>query len=172
MTDKITLLFVEHTGHVLAAVSRSADPTGPISAGELAAGGLLVRGLRDQVQFEVPSVQLAVLTLDLDPVVLLQPRAYAIVQEQAVPLPSTPAPTVTLTAINVEVKLNDDAPAETKVWLQIEGGNLTAPVVTQGLISTGEKSVILPIEPLGLGTYDVLVLVVDYLPFVHHVVLS
>ena len=28
MTDKMTLLFVKHTGHILAAITRSADPTG------------------------------------------------------------------------------------------------------------------------------------------------
>jgi hypothetical protein len=169
MTDKITLLFVEHTGHVLAAVTRNADPTGPISAGELAAGGLLVRGFSPQAQFEVSSEQLAVLTVDLDPVVLLQPRTYRVEQAQAVPLPSTLVTdlTVKLTATNVEVSLTGSAPEETRVWFQIEGGHLTSPLVAYGVIPTGMQKVTLPIEALGPGTYNVLVLVVDYPPFMH-----
>jgi hypothetical protein len=167
MTDKMTLLFVKHTGHVLAALTRSADPTGEISAADLALGGLLVRGASGQKQFEVPSEQLDDLTVDLEPVVLLQPRAYTADQGQAVPLPSTTAPAVTLTATDVKVTLSAQATAETKVWLQVDGGNLTSPRVADGVIPTGMPAVTLPIEALDPGNYDVFALVSGYLPFVH-----
>ena len=87
MTDKMTLLFVKHTGHILAAVTRSADPTGEISAEDLARGGLLVRGFNGDTQFEVPSRELDVLTVDLDPALLLQPRAFVVDEDQKVPVP-------------------------------------------------------------------------------------
>jgi hypothetical protein len=167
MTDKMTLLFVKHTGHVLAAVTRSADPTGKILTGDLALGGLLVRGFSGQEQFEVPPEQLDVLTVDLEPVLLLQPRAYTVDQGQAVPLPNITAPTVALTATDVTVTLSGPVPADTKVWSQVDGGNLTSPRVADGVIpaSVGASAVTLRIEAVDPGTYNVLVLVGGRLPF-------
>ena len=132
MTDKMTLLFVKHTGHILAAVTRSADPTGTISAEDLARGGLLVRGFNGDTQFEVPPRELDVLTVDLDSALLLQPRAFFVDENQKVPVP------VSSGTVNAVSFVGDSCdcytsrppvPEDTKVWVQITGGDLTQPLI-------------------------------------------
>jgi hypothetical protein len=110
--------------------------------------------------------QLDVLIVDLEPVILLQPRAYAADQGQTVLLPiSTTPPKVALTASGVTVTLSLPASAETKVWIQVDGGNLTSPRVADGVIQIGMDVVTLPIEAVDPGTYYVLVLVDGHRPF-------
>jgi hypothetical protein len=180
MPDKMTLLFVKHTGHILAAVTRSADPTGTISAEDLARGGLLVRGFDStrpshQFEFEVPSRELDVLTVDLEPALLLDPRAFFVDENKKVPMPvaggSVPLPGVQLTATQVTVTPISTPPGstvsdDTKVWVQIIGGDLTQPLIATGTVPRGQSNVAIPLVPLRTGDYDVLTFVATLPPFV------
>jgi hypothetical protein len=171
MTDKMTLLFIKHTSHILAAVTRNADPTAKISAEELARGGLLVRGLvGSDAQFEVPPGELDIATVDLEPTLLLQPRAFFIDEDQEPPLPiisGATVNTVTLTATTVTVK-PDNTPVlnDTNVWVLITGGNLTQPQIAKGLVQSGQPSTAFPLVPLEAGNYDVLTFVATRQPHV------
>jgi hypothetical protein len=164
MTDKMTLLYVKQTGHVLGAVTREADPDGAITPQALAQGGLLVRGFSTNEQFEVPPEQLNVLTVDLQEVVLLDPRGYVVdEEEQSVGnLPGLTAPTVTLTPKDVTVALA--TASDVKVWVQIAGASLTQPQVVTGTIPAGGLSVVMQIETLGPGQYQTLTLATDREP--------
>lgn len=170
MADKMTLLFVKHTGHILAAVTRSADPTGTLSAEDLARGGLLVRGFSSDTQFEVPPRELDVLTVDLDSALLLQPRAFFVDENQKVPVPvsSGTVNSVLLSATQVTVQplASSPVPEDTKVWVQITGGDLTQPLIAAGTVPTGGTSVALPLVPLHAGHYDVLTFVATLPPHV------
>jgi hypothetical protein len=166
MPDKMTLLFVKHTGHILAAVTRSADPTGRISAEDLARGGLLVRGFdfisNKQFEFEVPSRELDVLTVDLEPALLLKPSEFVVDENQKVPVPASDGTMITvgLSATHVTVTpAGPPVPEDTKVWVQIIGGDLTQPLIAAGTVPTGGTSVALPLVPLHAGQYDVLTFV-------------
>jgi hypothetical protein len=171
MTDKMTVLFVKHTGHVLAAVTSNADPTAKISAGDLARGGLLVRGFpaipptTGNEQFEVPPGELDVMSVDLDPALLLKPRNFIIDDGQLVQIPIATVNNVALTTpTKVTVTLAAAVTEETKVWVQVDGGNLAEPRTAEGKIPNTGTSTELQIQTLDPGTYFVLTLVVDRLP--------
>jgi hypothetical protein len=169
MPDKMTLLFVKHTGHILAAVTRSADPTGTISAEDLARGGLLVRGFNSDTQFEVPPRELDVLTVDLEHPLILQPRAFFVDATQKVPMPVAGGPVhaVLLSATQVTVTpIGTPVPEDMKVWVQITGGDLTQPLIATGTVPTGGTNVALPLVPLNAGHYDVLTFIVTLPPLV------
>jgi hypothetical protein len=172
MIDKMTVVFVKQTGHVFAAVTRTAEPTSDISAESLAHSGLLVRGLTAGVQFEVPEEELAVLTVDLEPVVLLRPREFFVdeAQQAVVELPAAPVPpgaalaNPSVTPTQVTVTLGAATPTKVKSWVQIEGGNLMQPRIAAGEIAVNATSVLLPIETLDAGTYQVLTLATERPP--------
>jgi len=172
MTDQMTVLFVKHTGHVLAVVTRNADPKGKISAENLARGGLLVRGFTANAatnttgneQFKVLPEELDVMTVDLDSALLLQPRAFIIDDGQPVQTPNVTVPNVSLSLTNVTVTLGAAVTEETKVWVQVDGGNLAEPRIAEGKIPNGATSTVLQIQTLDPGIYYVLTLVVDRLP--------
>src|SRR5262245_43451082 len=163
MTDKMTVLFVSHSGHALAAVTRNAGE-GEISAQDLARGGLLVRGFAGNEQFEVPPEELAVVTVDRDTGLLLRPRDFSIDNGQPVQTPTATVSTVTLTATNVTVTLAAAVTEETKVWVQVDGGNLAEPRVVKGSIAVNATSTALNIVTLDPGAYFILTLVTDRKP--------
>jgi len=163
MTDTMTVLFVNHSGHALAAVTRNADES-EISAQDLARDGLLVRFFPGNQRFEVPPAELAVVNADLDTALLLQPRAFSIDDGQPVQTPTAVVSNVTLTATNVTVALAAAVTEETKVWVQVDGGNLAEPRVAKGSIAAGASSTVLQIVTLDPGTYFILTLVADRTP--------
>src|SRR5262245_35738598 len=83
MSDKMQVLFVKQTGHVLAAFTRTADPEGKPEVSSLAGSGLLVRN-RTIVSgtpsggetLVAPSDSLDVAVVDYDPDVFNDPRSF------------------------------------------------------------------------------------------------
>ena len=57
-------------------------------------------------------------------------------------------------------------PEDTKVWVQISGGDLTQPLIVTGTVPTGGTNVALPLVPLHAGHYDVLTFVASRQPHV------
>jgi hypothetical protein len=166
MTDKMTVLFVGHSGHALAAVTRNADSTGNISAKDLARDGLLVRAITSDEQFEVPHKELEVVTVDLNTALLFQPRAFIIDGGQPVQTPNATVFSVELTSAEVKVQVGLPVVEETKIWVQVGGGNLTEPRVAKGSIVAPARSAVLQIGPLAPGDYYVLALVSKTQPFI------
>lgn len=169
MTEKMTVLFIEQTGHVLGALTHVADPTAELSPSVLASGGLLVRGFPGKQQFEVPPEWLKTLNVDLNEAVLLNPRAFYVdeTQKSALPVASAPISSVVLDSTKVTVTPISATVAVTtltKVWVQVAGGTLTEPRVAKGELKIGDKKLELSIETLDPGPYSVLTLAVNYAP--------
>lgn len=157
MTDKMTMLYVAQTGHALAALTRSAEPTADLSADELAAGGLLVRGFQTgPPQIVVPAEELKALVVDFNEVALEQPRAFFVdeTQKTAVDIPAGTAPTATLTRTSLTLSLAAAAATEVKVWALISGQHINTPRVVKGSIAGSQTSVDLQIEALENGNYQ------------------
>jgi hypothetical protein len=171
MTDKMTLLYLKQTGHVLGAVTRVADPDGEITPEALAQGGLFVRGLAANQQFEIQPEQLDVLTVDLQEVALLNPRGFIVNEEDQTAEELQPggssalnASTVTATRVTVNLAASPATTTEVKVWVQIQGGNLTQPQIVSGKIAAGAVTVDLQIETLSPGQYVLLTVATGRMP--------
>jgi hypothetical protein len=163
MTDKMTIAYLKQTRNVLAAFTRVSDPEAKPTPEQLGPG-LLVRGLPDSTgvagdqQFEVPADELDLEVVDLEATVLLQPSAFYLDDTTAVvPTPATSF-SATLTATQATVSGFPAGGPETKVWVEISGGNLTEPLIAKGVLPANAVSVALPIEALSPAAYQVLAL--------------
>jgi hypothetical protein len=149
MADKMTVLFAKQTGHALAVVTRSAAPESELQSEALARDGLPVRGLPAFNQpFTVAAQQLKALVVNYDESVILNPRGYRVDEGQKTTTPlSTSAfalGPLTLnqvpTGTEVRVSLSAVPTADVPVWIQVEGGDLLEPRVTQGVIPKNQPT--------------------------------
>src|SRR5215813_13712918 len=129
MTDKLDVIYVKSSKHILAAITRNADPTGKIKIDDLARAGLLIRSFAavspttGNERFEIPSKDLEVATVDLDLGILLRLRAYSFddVGKKAILTPTAPIiASVTLSNVNIVVNVNAPVTKETPVRAQVE----------------------------------------------------
>lgn len=178
MADKMTVLFNKQTGHVMAALTHIADPTTVLPPETVARGGLRVRftltyvgatAPTDPEMFDVPPEELKSLNVDFSEALLLHPSAFQVdeKQQQALALSNSAAlSTVTLAASTITINPTNAALAsDTKVWVEITGGSLTRPIIKSDIIKTGDTEVIIPIETLTIGDYQVFVLAETYPPY-------
>jgi hypothetical protein len=171
MNEKVALLFVAHSGHVLAAITRAADPEGKLDAKDLAGAGLLVRGFDDispphaiTERFEVSPADLGVLITDFTPDLLLQPRSFVIDQDQKTPvIVSSAIQSIEVTANKVTITLSAPAQGDKQVWVQIVGGSLGQPKTIKGRILSDSSALDISMD-LGPGNYFALALVSSHLP--------
>ena len=180
MTEKMTVLYVKETGHVLAALTRVAAPGGKITQEDVVGQGLPFRvaDLGAILQFNVPVNDLEMLVVDLDTDLLLWYSQYsADEQQKTINIINRPASnfTVTLVSSQVTVLLGTEVLNTTaKIRVQIEGGGLASSLnilgeatVTpnQATDATGPLSAILQF-PTNLlsGDYRLLILAAGYRP--------
>lgn len=85
MTNKMVLLYVKKTRHVMAAVTLAAPPPGQVKVEDIAGTALHVRYILDntlappvprKTEVWIPAAALDVLTIDSDPLILADPRSY------------------------------------------------------------------------------------------------
>lgn len=171
MTDKMTLIVVKKTGHVLAVVTRESDPEGKLEPADVAGEKLLVRfaGAPADAPFKVaqfflPAEELAVEVKDYDAVVVTRPRDFFLNADKDVVGASGGAPAVTLsgtTQLNVDVAAN--VTAKTPVWIQVSPAvDPTNTQVRQGDIDVNQDDVDLEVLPLDSGLHYVLTLVAGH----------
>lgn len=171
MTNKMTLLLVKKTGHVLGVVTRESDPEGTLEPADIAGEELLVRFAGRAAdtpfavaQFFVPAAELAVEVKDLDPVVVTRPREFYLNADKQVAGAAGAVPTVTLsgnTQINVDLAAN--VTAKTPVWIQVSAAaDLTRTQVRQADIDVNQDDVDLEVLPLNSGLHYVLTLVAGH----------
>ena len=167
MTNKMSLILVKKTGHVLGVVTRESDPEGPLDPAGVAGEELLVRYAGDDptvatfkdAQFFVPASELSVEVKDFDPVVVTRPREFCLNANKDV---VGTAGTVTVSnpaSSNTQIKLDLGANviAKTPVWLQVSPAvDPTSKQVRQGEIDVGQKEVDLDVLPLDPGDHYVL----------------
>lgn len=158
MSEKMTVLFVAHTGHVLAAATHGAALV-TSSPAALAEGGLALRRLQESFTLDPAELQAA--TVEPMEPLLLQPFGYRIVDGTPEPVAAAanPLPAPVLAASQVTVNLPAPAAEETPVWVHIEGGSLSRPVVVMGKVPETAGQVALQIASLDPDTYRLLTLV-------------
>lgn len=191
---KATILYVKHSGHALAVLTRAAfveaepadDPQAvPPEVTALAGAALPVRmfdnaatGLPDAAGFSIPAERLAALTLDVQDAQLLSPRNFAVVDDESLAFtPPTALPAVTLDASHsaLNVTLTAATAVEVKVALHVtpEVGASGRPLVLQGVFTPATPSAQTVRFNLGAilsGTYAVLVLAQGYRPAMRRLV--
>lgn len=177
MSEKITVLYVAQTGHVLAVLTRAADAEAEPAVEELAGAALPVRRLGDHsegwfpsVEFLVPASELKAKNVDLKPGVIENPRGFYLDDNDEVqPLDATrEVDSVTLngagTQVAVKVKGAAAIAEESAVWIHITDPNpanaQTQTDVKAATIDTANVN----ISPLSAGTHYVLTLVAKALP--------
>ena len=180
MTNKMTLILVKKTGHVLGVVTRESDPEGPLEPAGVAGEELLVRFVGDptaatfnDAQFLVPANELAVEVKDFDQVVVTRPREFwlnadkQVVGTGANPTVDNPNPTP-----NTQIRVTAAAAAtvKTPVWIQVSSTtDPTNTQVRQGEIDVGQNLVNLDVLPLDSGDHYVLALVGGHAVFVDEI---
>jgi hypothetical protein len=178
VSEKITVLYVEQTGHVLAVLTRAADAEAEPVVEELAGAALPVRRLGDSgeawfpnVEFLVPASELKAKNVDLKPGVVENPRGFYLDENDEVqPLDATRAvddATLNVAGTQVTVTVTGTAAVAEKsaVWIHI-----TDPNPANAQTQTAEKAeavntVNVNITPLSAGTHYVLTLVAKAPPF-------
>ena len=170
MTDKMTLIVVKKTAHVLAVVTRESDSEGRLAPADVAGEKLLVRFAgRPQdphfsaAQFLVPADELAVEVKDYDPVVVTRPRDFYLDASKepagtaAVnPSVSNPGNSNTQITVNAGGAVTDKTP----VWIQISSSTDPSDTqVRQGEIEANGTTIDFDVLPLDSGIHYVLTLV-------------
>ena|SRR6185295_300318 len=155
MTDKMTLIVVKKTGHVMGVVTRESDPEGKLEPKDVAGEKLLVRFVGSPpfsvAQFFVPSDELAVEVKDFDPVVVTRPREFYLNADKQVT--GTTGTTTITPQSNTQIRVAVAAvAAKTPAWIQVlSSTDPTDTQVRQGEIDIGQTHVDLDVLPLNSG---------------------
>jgi hypothetical protein len=161
--DKMSVIYVEKTGHVLGAFTRTADSESEPAADAVVGSALLLRDPDDgELLFSVGSQLLKVKNVDLNDGVLLASRDYVLkddLPQEGILFTATPVSYDDPTN-SVEVTLPNPTPEDITVSVQIEDG-LSQPIVVaiDILATTDNGSAPVTLAP---GTYDALVLAPGY----------
>lgn len=176
MSEKITVLYVEQTGHVLAILTRAADEEAEPVVEELAGEALTVRRLGDpaqiwfpDAQFFVPAAELKAKNVDFKPGVIENPRGFFVDENDEVqPLDSArkinnavlngAGTQVTLTVVGVP------AAEKAAMWVHVSDQDPAKAQTQTGETGAGGSPATVNISPLSSGTHYVLTLVAKALP--------
>lgn len=179
MNEKMTLLFVKETGHVLAAITRAADAESEIEAGALAGTALLVRyvgnptgdGYGDKM-LSVPADQLDVFTADYEARALLRPNDYFVSgaddQKKSQQVDRSLPVTVSLSMNNSQVTVEANVPDKTKALIILSGPTADERQVVAGemIFNSGTSKATINIAELKPGTdYLLLALIAGVWPY-------
>jgi len=170
MTDKMTLIVIKKTGHVLGVVTRESDPEGKLEPKDVAGEKLLVRFAGRPAdphfragQFLVPADEIVVEVKDYDPVVVTRPRAFYLDANKEPVGTSALAPSVSnpgSSNTQIRVTAGGATTEKTPVWIQISSssdpGNTQ---VRQGEMNVNETTIDFDVLPLDSGVHYVLTLV-------------
>jgi hypothetical protein len=165
MSEKMTVIFIEATGHILGIVTRVGNPEGHIAVEDLVGDGLPVRNLlAGSSRITVEPHVLKVQTIDLDSNALLQPFNYILENDVPV-LQGDSVQTVGLTTSSLKVTLPTIPSENLTIWAQVEGGPSGERVVLQDTILKNtfpaEKELTVPLLHAGYD-YSFLVLIQGY----------
>lgn len=174
MIEKLTLLFAKKTGHVLALLTRAADPEAAVKPDELTAQALPVRYVGDTtrswirlVRFFVPVDELDAQTVDFDELVLNNPLGYFLDADKNVQALDQTLRVTGVTSpaghTQVQVTINTPATADANVLIHVTDGNLE--LTLSGKITSGANFVNINVgQTLAAGTYYALTLVAGLPP--------
>ena len=177
MSDKMTVLFVKDTGHVLASLTRASDPEAQLAPDVIAGEAFIMRYIGDPAangyedsSFQFKPDQLDVLIPDLNASRLSNPRGYFVdADKNVVPVNSVTTVAASFTSAS-QVRLTVGSPLtqESKVWVQIVDPTTSEMQIVTGKIAFAASQVDLNLSPLDSVTqYDVLALVQGFSPHRH-----
>lgn len=190
MNNKMMVLFVKNTGHVVAAATRATDPEGKASAAALAGTGLPVRSSRkiaptlaEEKALVIPPDSLDVAVVQLDPDVFGSPLSFVAGGGVVAKLGSSIAVVDLFKTDKVTIEASSPPSDNLGVWVQLEEvsptpGNAPERRVMEGVIDKGtngtNKSVTLDLTirpggppasiPNNTKEYYILVLVAGHQP--------
>ena len=165
MTQTMTVIYVEHTGHVVAAATQTAA-VGEASPEEALAQAVgdsfplrnlqVTGGAPEHLVLSLPAAALAAKSIAVDPAVLARPQGHVVDGNliAAIPASAVILPTIDQSSITISTPAGAAAPADMKVLAVVDGPTPGGSVlrVQSGTILAGDTSVelnlsILPDEP-------------------------
>lgn len=175
MSEKITILYVGQTGHVLAVLTRAADAEAEPAVEQLAGAALPVRRLGlstaswfPSVEFLVPPSELKAKNVDLKPGVIENPRRFYLDEnDELQPLDATNSiSSATLSGTQVTVTIAGAAAIaeEADVWIHITDPNPANTQTQTAVKAAASPTVNVNISPLSAGTHHVLTLIAKVPP--------
>lgn len=177
MSETMTAYFVSRTGHVLGAVTRAAGAIPPVPRAASLEDVLVRGGFKNPSPldpsfpgFLMPARELSTLVFAPDLRLVPDPLEFQVLAQidavqhlaldvRSISLALTSGPT------KVTVQVDHEVPQEEPVWVLITGGTLTEPRIGAGIIPGSTNTGALDVAALSPGTYSVLALVRDHVPF-------
>jgi hypothetical protein len=173
MTDKMTLITLKDTGHVLAALSRAADPEATLTPAVLAGEYMSVRYVGNPTgvgygenEFQIKADQLDVAITDLDADVITTPRSFYVDADKKVQ-PADASGVTSAFTTNAEIRITVAAvPQERKVRVEIiDVSDPTERQAVTGKIALNATQTVISLRPLKTtSVYEVLTLVQTFMP--------
>ena len=174
MTDKMTVLYVKDTGHVVAALTRVADPEALLTADLLVGEALMLRYIGDPIalaygftNFLIESDELDMLTPDLDSGVTLSPRSFLIDGDKTIQPTNSSTSVVPNFPNTAQIRITVGAAVaqESKVRVEIVNFTTAERQVVTDKIAAGATQIDVNLRPLELDkAHDVLTLVQGFKP--------
>jgi hypothetical protein len=192
MSGLMSVIYVPETGHALAAVTRTADPTVPFDLSHLGGGQLIVTNINSITSpstpgeegetFFVPSSVLKVTKNPISPIAALlsNPLDYAVDNDVPQAIGPSTVQMPTLTATQIQIGIASPPAGSLNVWVHVqEKPPLLDPAnpevrVSSGQMPAGSGSVTITLTgspggvPIALPTgknYSILLLVAGYQAF-------
>jgi len=131
MSDKMQVLYIEQTGHILAAFTRVADADSLTDIKTILGDGLLVHNLKSipsaagtagETLF-VPLDQLKVKVVKLNPGAFFAPLGFVVNGGEASELGNVKPSTPSLTVNDIKITITTAVSEATNVWVQIQENN-------------------------------------------------
>jgi hypothetical protein len=173
MNDKMSLIYVNQTGHVIGAVTCNSDPKRQLSVADVATPQFLFEAPPNFVSLSIAATALSVSSpIDFSEAVFQEPARYSVSGSQANSLNATlPTPTLTQTSITITIPAANVVSVPTPVFAQLQETNPATPppntLVATGTIAANGTQAILPFASIPSSVdYSILVLVQGYEPFV------
>lgn len=148
--SKLTAVYLNDTGHVLAALTRADPPQGTEQVSALVGTGLPVSSVGAlPVDFTVPARDLAPVTVDDQPEVLLNPQGFQVAQD-----PQSQAPQVTNVSTSGQVAFAISASSGASVTVSnvTSATKLPVVVVLQNVTRPNLAATVLPTVTVTVGT--------------------
>lgn len=179
MTEQMSLVVFARTGHVLGAVTRTANPEGKLEPPDLVDDGMQLRDptTGEQLLIVEPDNLKVVSVIRREPV-LMTPRRYVVVDDVPQPEPDLydpigGTPPVQFAAGKITLTLPAATSENLEAWVQVEGGPVPARILLELKIVLAVSNIATTDDlPLAPGDYGVLAMVPGYRPFTDEVTVT
>jgi hypothetical protein len=141
--DKMNVVTFAQTGHILGVVTLSAQAGSQVAVNDVAPQGLMMRDSQGNgLHTLVDATALQVAEVNLDTRVLYRPQLFAVIGGRAEQQTYNPLTLVsaTLNGSTVSITLPSNVTDNTEVYVQIDGGALSEPIVRAVTVTAGTNT--------------------------------